>query len=54
MSGKLVSIKESAALSDRVTHPILCYGKLLEEETLADDGVNIPVVLQNKSTVRVI
>ena len=54
MSGKLVSIKENAAISDQVTHPILCYGKLVEEEALADEGVNIPVVLQNKSTVRVI
>lgn len=48
MSGKLVSIKENAAISDQVTHPILCYGKLLEEEALADDGVNIYIYIYSR------
>ena len=56
--GRTVVLREHAAVSDKVSQPILCYGKLLEsgwgvdacEQSLVHpQGVRVPIELQNKS-----
>ena len=58
MKGRSVVPRETVALSDRITQPILCFGHLLEngwsvngiEQTLTHgSGISIPIELQNKS-----
>ena len=58
MKGRSVVLRETVALSDRITQPILCFGHLLEngwsvngiEQTLTHgSGISIPIELQNKS-----
>ena len=57
--GKQICLKERVTISDRVTQPILCYGKLMEqgwstqasEQMLVHSSTNtrIPVDMQNRS-----
>ena len=55
--GKNVVLRETVALSDSISQPILCFGKLLEngwgvngiEQTLAHGSVSVPVEMQNRS-----
>ena len=58
MQGRAIILKETVALSDQITQPILCFGHLLEngwsingiEQTLTHgSGISIPIELQNKS-----
>ena len=58
MKGRSAVLRETVALSDRITQPILCFGHLLEngwsvngiEQTLTHgSGISIPIELQNKS-----
>ena len=58
MKGRSVVLRETVALSDRITQPTLCFGHLLEngwsvngiEQTLTHgSGISIPIELQNKS-----
>ena len=58
MHGHSVVLKETVALSDRISQPILCFGKLLEggwsingvEQTMTHrSGIAIPIEMQNRS-----
>ena len=58
MQGRAIILKETVALSDQITQPILCFGHLLEngwsingiEQALTHgSGISIPIELQNKS-----
>ena len=59
VAGKQICLKERVTISDRVTQPILCYGKLMEqgwsiqadEQMLVHSTTNtrIPVDMQNRS-----
>ena len=58
MHGHSVVLKETVALGDRISQPILCFGKLLEggwsingvEHTMTHrSGVAIPIDMQNRS-----
>ena len=58
MKGRAIVLRETVALSDRISQPILCFGHLLEngwsvngvEQTLTHgSGISIPIELQNKS-----
>ena len=56
--GKHVLLRETVAVSDQISQPILCSGKLLEsgwgvngvEQTLVhNSGISVPIELQNRS-----
>ena len=56
--GKHVLLRETVAVSDQISQPILCFGKLLEsgwgvngvEQTLVhNSGISVPIELQNRS-----
>ena len=58
VQGKSVTLRETVALSNQITQPILCFGRLLEggwsvngvEQTLTHaNGVAAPIELQNRS-----
>jgi len=57
MQGHSVTIKESVALSDQISQPILCFGRLLEsgwsidgkQQTLTHGSVSIPIEMQHRS-----
>ena len=57
MHGREVLLKETVSISDRVTQPILCFGKLMEsgwsvngvEQTLTHGAIAIPIEMQNRS-----
>ena len=58
MTGRAIILKETVALSNQISQPILCFGHLLEngwsingiEQTLTHgSGISIPIELQNKS-----
>ena len=57
MQGRSVTIKESVALSDQISQPILCFGRLLEsgwsidgkQQTLTHGSVSIPIEMQHRS-----
>ena len=59
LEGQPVILKENVAFSDRVSQPILCFGKLLQRgwsissqsKTLTNGKVNTPLKLENKSLV---
>ena len=54
-------LKETVALSDQISQPILCFGKLMEsgwningvQQTLTHGDIAVPIEMQNRSmTVR--
>ena len=59
VAGKKICLRERVTISDRVSQPILCYGKLMEqrwsiqadEQMLVHSSTNtrIPVDMQNRS-----
>ena len=58
MQGRAIILRETVALSDQISQPILCFGHLLEngwsingiEQTLTHGaGISIPIEMQNKS-----
>lgn len=60
VAGKTVVIRERAAISSRVSQPIFCYARLLEngwgidgqqQALVHHSGLNIPIEMQNKSVV---
>ena len=57
MSGRAVTLKETVAVSDQITQPILFFGRLLEsgwsvdgiEQTLTHGSISIPIEMQQRS-----
>ena len=61
MQGRSVVLQETVALSDQISQPILCFGKLMEagwnvngvQQTLTYGDISVPIEMQNRSmTVR--
>ena len=61
MHGRAIVLKETVALSDQISKPILCFGELMEggwnvngvQQTLTFGGIAIRIEMQNRSmTVR--
>ena len=61
MQGRAIVLKDTVALSDQISQPILCFGKLMEggwnvngvQQTLTFGDIAIPIEMQNRSmTVR--
>ena len=57
MQGRAATIEESVALSDQISQPILCFGRLLEsgwsvdgrQQTLTHGSMSIPIEMQQRS-----
>ena len=57
MCGRAVTLKETVAVSDQITQPILCFGRLLEsgwsvdgvQQTLTHGSISIPIERQQRS-----
>lgn len=61
MQGRAIVLKDTVALSDQISQPILCFGKLMEggwnvngvQQSLTFGDIAIPIEMQNRSmTVR--
>ena len=57
MCGRKVTIKETVAVSDQISQPILCFGRLLgsdwsldgRQQTLTHGPISIPIEMQQRS-----